>query len=35
MPDFRKWIKPDEAEALRAYLAAQAGKLYAAEQKPK
>jgi hypothetical protein len=35
MPDFSKWIKADEAETLRAYLAAQAGKLYASEQKPK
>jgi mono/diheme cytochrome c family protein len=28
MPDFSKWIKPDEAEAIRAYLAAQAKKAY-------
>jgi mono/diheme cytochrome c family protein len=31
MPDFTKWIKPDEAEAIRAYLGAQAHKLYASE----
>ncbi len=31
MPNFSKWIKPDEAEAIRAYINAQAGKLYASE----
>jgi quinohemoprotein ethanol dehydrogenase len=34
MPNFAKWIKPEEADAIRAYLAAQAGRLHAAEQKP-
>jgi len=32
MPNFGKWIRPGEADAIRAYLTAQAGKLYAAEQ---
>ena len=35
MPDFGKWIKPEEADSIRAYLAAQGGKLYAAERKAK
>ncbi|MHB1207569.1 MAG: c-type cytochrome, partial [Rhodospirillaceae bacterium] len=35
MPEFGKLIKPEEAEALRAYLAAQAEKLYVAENKAK
>jgi quinohemoprotein ethanol dehydrogenase len=35
MPDFSKWIKPAEVDAIRAYIAGQAGKLYASEQKPK
>jgi hypothetical protein len=35
MPDFTKWIKPDEAEAIRAYLAARAATLYASEHHAK
>jgi hypothetical protein len=35
MPDFSKWIKPAEADAIRAYIAGKANTLYAAEQKAK
>jgi mono/diheme cytochrome c family protein len=35
MPDFSKWIKPDEVEAIRAYLAAQAKKAYDADKQKK
>jgi quinohemoprotein ethanol dehydrogenase len=35
MPDFSKWIKPDEAEAIRAYLATQAKKAYDADKEKK
>jgi len=35
MPDVSKWVSPEEMELLRAYVAAQAAKAYAAEQKPK
>ena len=31
MPDFSEWIKPQEADAIRAYLAAQAAKPPAAK----
>jgi quinohemoprotein ethanol dehydrogenase len=33
MPDFKKWITPEEADAIRAYVAAQAGKAEGAAQR--
>ena len=35
MPNFGKWIKPKEADAIRAYIAVQADKLHTAENTAK
>jgi len=34
MPNVSKWVSPEEMDLLRAYVASQAAKAYAAEQKP-
>ncbi|MHB1207570.1 MAG: PQQ-dependent dehydrogenase, methanol/ethanol family [Rhodospirillaceae bacterium] len=35
MPDFTKWIKPQDAALIRAYIVTQAQKLYTAQNQPK